>query len=130
MKNKVLVYALVLIGVFLLGFLPSYVRASGLQAELRQSADELRRAQVRDLAAMASVQAAQKNYGLAAQTTSDFFNRVREAAGATDNAARRQALENLMKDRDSITAALAKGDPAAVQMLQSMYLDARAATTQ
>lgn len=130
MKNKVLVYALVLIAVFLLGFLPPYMRASGLQAELRQSADELRRAEVRDLAAMASVQAAQKNYGLASQTTTSFFNRAREAAVATENPARRQALEGLMKDRDSITAALAKGDPGAVQMLQSMYLNARAATMQ
>ena len=35
-----------------------------------------------------------------------------------------------MKDRDNVTAALAKGDPGAVQMLQSMYLNARAATMQ
>ncbi|HWR51733.1 MAG TPA: hypothetical protein VN428_11535 [Bryobacteraceae bacterium] len=130
MRNKVLVWALVLIGVFLLGFLPSYMRASGLQAELRESADELRRAEVRDLAAMAAIQAAQKNYGLASQTTSQFFNRVREAVSTTENPARRSALENLMKDRDSVTGALAKGDPAAVGMLQAMYLNARAATTQ
>lgn len=129
MRNRVLLWAAVLIGVFLLGFLPPYVRAGRLEAESRESALKLKRLEIRDLAALAAVQAAQKNYGLAGQTASQLFNRLREAASSTENADERRALEDLMKDRDSVTAALAKGDAGAVEMLQSVYLNARAATT-
>jgi hypothetical protein len=80
MKNKILVVAVALIGVFLLGFIPSYVKANRLESELRQSRQDGAGAELRDLIALAYVQANQKNYGLAAETSGRFFNRVHEMA--------------------------------------------------
>ena len=64
--------------VFLVGFVPQYVKAVRLEGELRQSRQEAAGAEIRDLIGLAYVQASQKNYGLAAETSSRFFNRVRE----------------------------------------------------
>ena len=128
MKNKVIVAAVVLIAVFLAGFLPSYLKASRLENEVQNSRQEIAGAALRDLIALAYVQATQKNFGLAADSTSRFFSRAREVAAQTPDAGRRQALEALAASRDKITAELAKADPAAIGDLQDLYLKTREAT--
>jgi hypothetical protein len=122
MKNKVLIAAAVLIAAFLVGFIPQYVKANRLDNELQQSRQSLAGADLRDLAGLAYLQASQKNYGLAADTVSRFFNRVREVAAG------RKAIEDLASARDKITAELAKGDPAAIGDLQELFLKTRQAT--
>jgi hypothetical protein len=122
MKNKAIVAAAVVVVVFLLGFLPMYMKASRLEGELRASRQQLEGAELRDLVGLAYVQASQKNFGLAAETTSRFFNRAREVA------ADRKPIEELTAPRDKITAALAKGDPAAINDLQDLFLKTRQAT--
>lgn len=130
MKGRVLLWGAVLAGVFLLGFLPPYMKAGRLQSESREAAARLNGLEIRDLAALAAVQSAQKNYGQAGQTASQFYNRVRDAASREQDEGLRRRLEELMKNRDAVIAALARGDASAVEMLQSAYLNARAATAQ
>jgi hypothetical protein len=127
-KNRLLLWAALLIGGFLLGAVPYGLRASRLEGELRTATNNNRRADLRDLIALAHMQAAQKNYGLAAQTASQYFSRLPEAAGSIEDATRRSELEKLASARDSVTAALAKGDGAVVGQLQDLYLKTRAAT--
>ena len=128
MKNKTIVAAIALIAVFLVGFVPQYVKVNRLENELRQSRQEAAGAELRDLIGFAYVQASQKNYGLAAETSSRFFNRVREVANQTQDANRRKGLEDLLALRDSVTAALAKGDAAVMGDLQQLFLKARQVT--
>jgi hypothetical protein len=128
MKNKTVVAAIALITVFLVGFVPQYVKVSRLENELRQSRQETAGAELRDLIGFTYVQASQKNYGLAAETSSRFFNRVREVANQTQEVNRRKGLEDLLALRDSVTAALAKGDAAVMGDLQQLFLKARQAT--
>ena len=125
MKNKTIVAAIALITVFLVGFVPQYVKVNRLENELRQSRQEATGAELRDLIGFAYVQASQKNYGLAAETSGRFFNRVREAANQTQDANRRKGLEDLLALRDSVTAALAKGDAAVMGDLQQLFIKAR-----
>jgi hypothetical protein len=122
MKNKAIVAAAVVVAVFLLGFLPQYMKANRLDGELRASRQQLEGAELRDLVALAYLQASQKNFGLASETTSRFFNRAREVAAG------RKPIEDLMAPRDKVTAALAKGDPAAINDLQDLFLKTRQAT--
>ena len=124
MKNKTIVAAIALIAVFLAGFVPQYVKVKRLENELRQSRQEAAGAELRDLIGFAYVQASQKNYGLAAETSSRFFSRVREVANQTQAADRRKGLENLLALRDSVTAALAKGDAAVMSDLQQLFVKA------
>jgi hypothetical protein len=128
MTNKAILIAVAIVGVFLLGFIPQYMKANRLDSELRQSQEAYAGADLRDLSALAYLQANQKNYGLAAETSGRFFNRVREVANTTQDASRRKALEDLLVPRDRITAALAKGDAGVIGDLQELFLKTRAAT--
>lgn len=128
MKNKTIVAAIALIAVFLVGFVPQYVKVNRLENELRQSRQEATGAELRDLIGFAYVQAIQKNYGLAAETSSRFFNRVREVANQTQDANRRKGLEDLLALRDSVTAALAKGDAAVMGDLHQLFVKAQQVT--
>ena len=128
MKNKIVWAAIALIAVFLVGFIPSYVKANRLENELRQSRQDEAGSELRDLIALAYVQTNQKNYGLALDTSGRFFNRVREVASQTQDASRRKALEDLMTLRDKVTAQLAKGDPAVTGDLLELFNKTRQAT--
>lgn len=124
MKNKVIVIAAGLVAVFLIGFVPQWMKANRLDGELQQMRQKVADSELRDLSALAYLQASQKNFGLAAETAGRFFGRVR------DGAAGRKAVEELASPRDKITAELAKGDPAAIGSLQDLVLKTRQATGQ
>ena len=127
MRNKIIMTAIALVAVFLLGFVPQYIKANRLQTELRQFRQEIAGAQLRDLIGHAYVQANQKNYGLAAETSSRFFSQAREMANQTQDASSRKALEDLLALRDRVTAELAKGDAAAMGDLQELFVNTRQA---
>src|SRR3954451_1466177 len=126
--NKVVIAAIVLIVVFLAGFVPQYAKVNRLDAELRQARLVNTSAELRDLAGLAYFQANQKNYGIAAGTIAQFFNRVREVANQAPDANARKIYEELLVPRDKITAELAKGDPAVMGDLQELFARTQQAT--
>jgi hypothetical protein len=126
--QKVLVIAGAVIAVFLIGFVPQYVRANRLDADLRQLRQDSAGAELRDLIALTYLQANQKNYGLAAETSSRFFTRIHEVSQQTQDATRRKALQDLLAKRDEVTAQLAKGDAAVIGALQELFTKVREAT--
>ena len=128
MNNKIIVAAVAVVAVFLLGFVPPYIKANRLENDLRQSRQENAGADIRDLVGLIYVQANQKNYGLAAESSSRFFGRVREAANQAQDATNRKALEDLLTARDKVTAELAKGDAAVMGDLQELFAKTRQAT--
>ncbi len=128
MLKKLIVGVVAVIVIFLIGFVPQYVRAQRLEEELRQSREQRAGAQLRDLVGLVYVQANQKNYGLAAETSSRFFTRVREAANQVEDANRRKAVEDLLASQDKITGELAKGDAAVMGDLQQLFDATRQAT--
>ena len=128
MRTWIGIVAALLLVVFLVSFLPPYIKASRLSGELREARQENSMAQLRDLAAQAYFQAIQKNYGLSGETSARFFSRVREVAGQAPDANRRKAIEDLAMFRDKITAGLAKGDPGVLNDLQALFVKTRQAT--
>jgi hypothetical protein len=120
-KNRLIVIAVVVVVAFLLGFIPQYVKAQHLESELRSAQQANAGADLRDLIAQAYVQANQKNFGLAAETASRYFNRAREMASQTSNATAKSTLEGALSLRDKVTAQLAKGDPAVMGDLQDLF---------
>jgi hypothetical protein len=128
MQNRILIVAVAAVALFLAGFVPQYVRANRLDRELRQAQLASAYGEVRDLSALAYVQANQKNYGLAAETTARFFNRVRETVNQTQDENERKALESLIANRDKITAGLAKGDAATISDIEELFLKSRQVT--
>jgi hypothetical protein len=128
MGNKIIAVSIALVTVFLLGFLPQYVKASHIETELRQTRGACAGADLRDLIGLAYLQSNQKNFGLASATTGQFFNRVREMVGQMQDSGRRKALEDILAPRDRITAELARGDAAVIVDLQDLFIKTRAAT--
>ena len=128
MKNKIIVAAVLIVVVFLAGFLPSYVKANRLENELREARREHSMAQLRDLACLAYFHASQKDYGLAAGSSTRFFNSAREVASQAPDSSVRKPLEDLLSLRDSITAELAKGNPGVLSDLQALFVKTRQAT--
>ncbi len=122
MKNKAIVAAAVLVAVFLIGFLPQFLKANRAERELHQLRQKVADSELRDLASLAYLQASQKNFGLASETAGRFFGKVREVAAG------RKAVEDLASSRDKLTAELARGDAAAIGDLQDLALRARVAT--
>lgn len=128
MMNKAIISAIVLVVVFLAGFVPQYAKVNRLDAELRQALLGNTGAELRNLVGLAYVQANQKNYGIAAGTTARFFNRVREVANQTPDANAKKAYEDLLIPRDKITAELAKGEAGVMGDLQDLFVKTREAT--
>ena len=114
---------------FLTGFLPGYAKGQRQEKELREARQENALAQLRDLACQAYLQASQKDYGLAAGTSTRLFDRTREVAAQTPDSANRTALEDLLGLRDNITAKLATGDSEVLGDLQALLVKTRQATT-
>ena len=108
--------------VFLVSFLPPYIKSTRLNDELREARQENSMSELRDLAAQVYFQAIQKNYGLAAGTSARFFNKVQQDASSS------KAIADLASFRDKITAGLAKGDPAVLNDLQALFVKTRQAT--
>ena len=128
MKNKIILVVVLLVAVFLAGFLPSYAKAHRLENELREARREQSLTQLRELASEAYFQASQRDYGLAAGTSTRFFDRAREAANQAPDSNSRKPLEDLLSLRDPITAGLAKGDPGVLSDLQALFVKTRQAT--
>jgi len=126
--NKIVVAGIAVVTVFLLGFVPQYLKANRLENELRQARQDSAGALLRDLGGLAYFQASQKNFGLAIETSGRFFDQVRQSAGRAQDATSRKALEDLLTMRDKITTQLAKGDAAVMGDLQELFVRTRQAT--
>jgi hypothetical protein len=128
-KNRIIFAGvLMILFAFLVGFLPGYAKGQRQEKELRQARQENRLAQLRDLASLAYLQAIQKDYGLAAGTSTRLFDGTRELANQTLDSADRKSLEDLLSLRDPITSKLATGDSGVVNDLQALLVKTRQAT--
>jgi hypothetical protein len=125
----ILVTALLMLAAFLAGFLPNYIKGQRLASELREARQESARAELRDVAGLLYLQASQRDYGLAATTSTRFFERTRELANQESDTSRRQSLENLLSLRDQVTSQLAKGEPGVLNDLQELFVKTRQATS-
>jgi len=128
MRNRFVVWIVVVIVVFLAGFVPEYVKARRLDNELSRVAQDSRFAELRDQAGLLYFLASQKNYGLAGGAATRFFARAGDVASQMHDANASKPLQDLLNLRDKITAELAKGDPAVLNDLQTLYVNTRRAT--
>lgn len=134
-KNTLIaVCGIAAVALYLAGYLPE--RARRVQAEatltaLRADVDALEsRSRVGLLlgqALMLEDLTAQSDYGQAQAQSSRFFDAVRDEAQRSQDAERRGVLMTVLGQRDSVTAALAKSDPAVVAVLTAVERRMRAA---
>jgi len=119
----------VLLGVFLVGFGPMWLKSSRLNGQLFRAERQLRLELIQLTFANAALEARRGEYEPARQNTASFFNLVTAEqdrgldsalpAGSSD------ALKSLLAQRDDLITLLARGDTASAERLANAYADFR-----
>jgi hypothetical protein len=111
-RNRILIYGLVLLVVFLLGFAPQHLRVRELTQQVETLQWQQQVAAARDSVTLLLRDVWSSNFGIAAQRASQVFNQVRSMAERAPNSDERALLQDIAGRRDAVTAGLAKADPA------------------
>jgi hypothetical protein len=127
MRHKLVLWFLLLLAGFLIGFILQYSRLRQLQKELSASSTQLgscqssqQLSQLRDTATMMYLEVVQKNYGKAGEYSKVFFDKAQQILSSTDDPSLRNLLRDTLAIRDQITGDLAKGDAGALSATQSL----------
>ncbi len=114
---------MLLVAVFLLGYVPSWWKARSAEAQRALLENQLSLTRLHSLLGMVSLEANRNNYHNAADYSNRFFNGLKKAIDNATRAELREKLEAVSANRDNITALLAKADPAVKEILAQMYAD-------
>lgn len=125
MRHKLVLWFLLVLAGFLIGFILQYSRLQRVQQELSASTKQTRScqssqqlSQLRDTATMMYLEVVQKNYGKAGEYSREVFDQAQQIASSTEDPTLRNLLRDTLATRDQITADLAKGDGAALSEIQ------------
>ncbi|HLL74649.1 MAG TPA: hypothetical protein VK421_05245 [Pyrinomonadaceae bacterium] len=124
--SRAAIYAGVALAVFLLGFVPMWLRSRDNAGQRDAARRELRVSRMQNALASAAVDSARGEYEPARQAASDFFSALREEADVAGEdsvltAAQRENLRPLLQQRDELITFLARSDPAATARLLDMH---------
>ena len=127
MRQKLVLWFLLVLTGLLIGFILQYSRLQRIQDDMSASTKQLgsckssqQLAQLRDTTTMMYLEVVQKNYGKAGEYSGEVFDQAQQIAGSTEDPALRNLLREVLVTRDQITADLAKGDPAALSEIQRL----------
>lgn len=127
--RRIGIYALVLLVVFLLGFIPMWLKARQCASGLAAAERQLSLARIQGQLASAVIDARRGDYEPARQVASQFFTSLREEADKGDGSVLTQAqkagTQSLFTQRDEIITLLARGDPASADRLSDLYVSYR-----
>ena len=127
--RRVSIYAAVLLVVFLLGFIPMWLKARQCASSLAEAEHQLGLTQMQSHLASAVIDARRGDYEPARQAASQFFTSLRAEADKGDAStltqAQRGGLQPLFTQRDEIITLLARSDPASADRLSDLYVSYR-----
>lgn len=127
--RRIGIYAGVLLVVFLIGFVPMWLKARDNAANLAKSEQQLSLARMQNNLSSAVIDARRGDYEPARQSASQFFTSLREEAdrggASTLTQAQRDGVQPLFASRDEIITLLARSDPASADRLSDLYVSYR-----
>jgi hypothetical protein len=124
--QRYLIYAAVLLMVFLLGLVPMWLKSRTAANNLADAQHQLALAKMQNDLASAVIDARRGDYEPARQALSRFFTSLRadldqgNSSNYTD--AQRNSLQSMFAGRDELITLLARSDPAAADRLSDMFL--------
>src|SRR4051812_41944577 len=131
LRRRFVIYAGVLLVVFLLGFVPMWLQARAAAAKLADAERRLTLAGMQGNLASAAIDARRGDYEPARQAVSQFFTTLRAEIDEGDTSdltqAQRAGLQPLFAGRDEIITLLARSDPASADRLSDLYVAYRKA---
>lgn len=125
LAQRILIYGGVLFLVFLIGFVPMWLKARGYASELAIARHELSVTRLQNTLASATIDARRGDYEPARQAASNFFTSLSaEADKGADSAltdSQKQGIQPLFAGRDEVITLLARSDPASADRLSDLY---------
>ena len=128
--KRIAIYAVVLIAVFLIGFLPMWLRSRERGRERDSARRELRVSRMANMLSAAVIDARRGDYEPARQSASDFFTTLSTEVNSDSSALDRAQRENVrpsLAQRDEVITLLARSDPASADRLAELYVSYRKA---
>jgi hypothetical protein len=131
LMRRIIIYAGVLLVVFLLGFVPMWLKARASDARLADAKRQLTLVGMQGNLASAAIDARRGDYEPARQAVSQFFTSLRAEIDKGDTSyftqAQRTGVQPLFDGRDEIITLLARSDPASADRLSDLYVAYRKA---
>ncbi len=124
--KRIGIYAVIVLGIFMLGFLPMWFTARERANERDAARRELRVRQMQNRLASAALDARRGEYEQARTAASDFFTDLRAETDRTqDRALTAEQIERTratLAARDDLITLLARNDPASADRLSDAYI--------
>ena len=129
--RRFIIYAGVLLAVFLLGLVPLWLQARASAARLADAERRLTLVGMQGDIASAAMDARRGDYEAARQSASQFFTSLRAEIDKGDTSdftrAQRAGVQPLLAGRDEVITLLARSDPASADRLTELYVAYRKA---
>ena len=129
LMQRIAIYAVVLLIVFLLGFVPMWLKIRRCSDNLVKTEHELVLVRLQNDLASSLIDARRGDYEPARQAASKFFTSLQAetdiAEGSNFTPQQRVLMRPLVLKRDEIITLLARGDPASADRLSDLYLGYR-----
>jgi len=126
LMQRIMIYAGVLLIVFLLGLVPMWLKARSATNSLAETEHQLILAKMQNNIASAVIDTRRGEYEPARQAVSQFFTSLSAELNKADDSnftqAQRQGIQPLLAGRDEIITLLARSDPAAADRLTDLYV--------
>ena len=127
--QRFIIYGGVLLVVFLLGFVPMWLKARTATNTLMETERQLFLVRIQNDLASAVIDARRGDYEAARQAVSRFFTSLPEeidkGGSSSYTEAQRQAMQPLFAGRDELITLLARSDPASADRLSDLFVSYR-----
>ena len=129
LMRRGIIYVTLLIVVFLLGFVPMWLKSRKCSRNLSKAEHKLNLARIQNSLTSAVIDARRGDYESARQAASDFFTSVLaetdKVEGSALSLAQKEGVQSLLTQRDGIITLLARGDLASADRLSDLYVSYR-----
>ncbi len=124
--QRLIIYGGVLLVIFLLVFIPMWLKVRTANRNLVQTEHQLTLVRMQNNLASAVIDARRGDYEPARQATSQFFSSLRAEIDKGDASnltkAQRDGMQPLFTGRDEIITLLARSDPASADRLSDLFV--------
>lgn len=125
--QRIIIYAAVLLIVFLLGLVPMWLKARAATNSLAEAEHQLALSKTQNDLASAVIDARRGDYEPARQALSRFFTSLSAEPGSSSHytEAQKKNLQPLFAGRDELITLLARNDPSAADRLSDLFVTYR-----
>lgn len=127
-KMGFIIGGVLVVAAFLLGFVPQYLKGKALDDQLdtahQQLNSEREKSQMDELGLLCGrvyLETSLKNYGLAGQNSTKFFDEVQAMMRQAPDSNRHSFLQETLAQRDAVTGGLAQGNPGTLSAVQDLW---------